>query len=282
VTLATTAVRPDGAVKAAGAARYTADLTLPRMLHARLLLAGRAHARLRSLDIARARSAPGVHAVLTHADVPGVRYGMAVRDRRLFARDVVRYEGEIVAAVAADSPQAAAAALELIDARWEELEPLLDPEAALADGAPLVHPDWASYAIDRPDTRAGNDCARVTLVKGDVEAAFTAAAAVVEQTFSTDMSHPLAIEPHAVLADWADGRVTIWSTTQVPFLARAGVALTLGVPESAVRVVVTHLGGGFGGKCDFHLEAHAAALSRASGRPVKLVLSAPRSSSCRT
>ncbi|HST40455.1 MAG TPA: xanthine dehydrogenase family protein molybdopterin-binding subunit, partial [Conexibacter sp.] len=265
--------RADGAVKASGRARYTADLELPGMLHARLLLAGRPHARLRSLSVERARVAPGVRAVLTQADVPDVRYGMCVRDRTLFVDEVARYEGEIVAAVAADTREQASAAVGLIAAEWEELPPLLDPEAALAFDAVPLHPSWRAYAIDREETRSANDCAHVTLVKGDVEAGFASAFAVVEQSFATDMTHPLAIEPHAVLADWRDGAVTIWTTTQVPFLARAGVALTLGLPESAVRVVVTHLGGGFGGKCDFHLEAHAAALSRAAGRPVRLVLS---------
>lgn len=265
--------RPDGLAKATGAARYTADLSLPGALHARLLLSGRAHARLRRLDLTAARAAPGVRAVLSQADVPAVRYGMCVRDRTLMVDGVARYEGEVVAALAAETPEQADAALRLICPEWEELPPVLDPEAALAPDAPLVHPEWASYEIDREETRAGNDCAHVTLVRGDVAAGFAAAADVVEQEFATDMSHPLAIEPHAVLADWRDDGLTIWTTTQVPFLARAGVAQTLGLPEAAVRVVVTHLGGGFGGKCDFHLEAHAAALSRAAGAPVRLVLS---------
>lgn len=265
--------RPDGLAKATGAARYTADLSLPGTLHARLLLSGRAHARLRRLDVAAARAAAGVRAVITQADVPAVRYGMCVEDRTLMVDGVARYEGEVVAALAAETPAQADAALALIAVEWEDLPPLLDPEAALAPGAPLVHPRWASYAADREGTRSGNDCARVTLVRGDADAALAAADVVVEQEFATDMSHPLAIEPHAVLADWRDDGVTIWTTTQVPFIARAGVAKTLGLPESAVRVVVTHLGGGFGGKCDFHLEAHAAALSRAAGAPVRLVLS---------
>lgn len=265
--------RPDGLAKATGAARYTADLSLPGTLHARLLLSGRAHARLRRLDVGAARAAAGVRAVLTQADVPAVRYGMCVRDRTLMVDGVARYEGEVVAALAAETPEQADAALRLIVCEWEDLPPVLDPEAALAPDAPLVHPEWASYPIDREETRSGNDCAHVTLARGDVEAGFAAAVEVVEQEFATDMSHPLAIEPHAVLADWRDDGLTIWTTTQVPFLARAGVAQTLGLPEAAVRVVVTHLGGGFGGKCDFHLEAHAAALSRAAGAPVRLVLS---------
>jgi CO/xanthine dehydrogenase Mo-binding subunit len=271
--LGTRVARADGPAKASGSARYTADLTLPGMLHARLVLAGRSHARIERLDVGGARRAPGVRAVLTQDDVPDRRYGMAVRDRTLFARDVVRYEGEIVAAVAATTPERAAAAAALVEVDYTPLDPVLDPEAALAPDAPLVHPDFAAYAIDRAETRSGNDCARVTLVRGCVREGFAQADAVVAQRFTTDMTHPLAIEPHAVVADWADGRVTIWSTTQVPFLARTGVAATLGLSEGDVRVVVTHLGGGFGGKCDFHLEAHAAALSRAARRPVRLVLS---------
>lgn len=271
--LGTRVARRDGPAKASGAARYTADVSLPGMLHARLVLAGRSHARISRLDVGRARDAPGVRAVLTQQDVPDVRYGMAVRDRTLFADAVVRYEGEIVAAVAATTPEHAAAAAALVDVEYEALPAILDPEAALDPSSALVHPDFDRYVVDRPDTRSGNDCSRVTIVRGDVDAGFARADRVVEQRFATDMTHPLAIEPHAVVADWADGRVTIWTTTQVPFLARTGVAATLGVREADVRVIVTHLGGGFGGKCDFHLEAHAAALSRAARRPVRLVLS---------
>ena len=265
------AVRADGVEKVTGGARYVADLTRPGLLHAKLLLAGVAHARLRGIDTSAARALPGVLAVVTQDDVPDVRYGAFVKDRTLFARDVIRFEGEIVAAVAAVTAEIAEAACRLIVLDLEELPPLVDPEAALAEGAPLVHPGWQSYEADGV-VREGNACARMTSVKGDVEQGFAEADLVVHETYATDMSHAAPIEPHVVLAEWQGGAVTVWSSTQAPFGARAGVARTLQLPESKVRVVVPTLGGGFGGKCDFHFEAHAAVLARAAGRPVLLQL----------
>ena len=264
-------MRQDGQAKVTGEARYTADLRVPGMAYGRFLLAGVVHARIRAIDTAAARALDGVLAVITQADVPDVRHGRYLRDRTLFADGVVRFEGEVVAAVAAVSEEVAAQALELIEVDYEPLEPVLDPEAALAPEAPLVHPGWAEY--QGKGVREGNDCSRTSIVKGDAAAAMAEADVVLKQRFRTDMSHPVPIEPHAVLAEWTGGRVTIWTTSQVPFHARTGVAETLELPENHVRVIVPALGGGFGGKCDFHFEAHVAALARAARRPVRVVLS---------
>lgn len=266
-------VRADGPEKVSGQARYTADLTLTGMLHARFVYAGRARARIARLDIAAARALPGVFAVITQADVPDVRYGMFVKDRTLFADSEVRFEAEIVAAVAAVSPEVADQAARLVSIEYDDLEPILDVEAALAPGAPLVHEAWAGYAAYPGVDRAGNDCGHMTSEKGDVVAGFAEADVVVSERYLSDMAHAAPIEPHAVIAEWQGDRVTIWSTSQVPFVARSGVAETLGIPESSVRIIVPHLGGGFGGKCGFHFEAHVALLSKAARRPVKLVLS---------
>jgi CO/xanthine dehydrogenase Mo-binding subunit len=265
--------RADGLEKVTGQGRYTADLSLPGMLHARFVYSGQAHARIKRLDVRRAREHPGVLAVLTQEDVPDVRYGNAVSDRTLFARDVVRFEGEVVAAVAALTPEAAAVAARLVEVEYEPLEPVLDPERALDPSSPLVHPGWESYDGLEGIVRRGNECAYVNIVKGDVEAGLNGATHVVEERYQAEMSHAVPIEPHAVLAQWQGDRVTIWTTSQVPFLARAGVAETLGLPESRVRIIVPHLGGGFGGKCEFHFEAHVAALARKARRPVRLVFS---------
>jgi len=264
--------RRDGQAKVDGSALYTADLTRPGMLHARLLLAGRPHARVRALDTSRAKRVAGVRAVITADDVPNRRYGLSIADRSLFARDVVRFEGEIVAAVAATTLEAAEAGVRAISVEFDDLEPLLDPEKNLADPSALVHPEFATYVQSRPDTSCGNDCAYVSIVNGDAQRALATAEIVVESRFATDMSHPLSIEPHAVLAEWTGNDLTVWSTSQVPFLARNGLATMLDLPLSSVRVIVPTLGGGFGGKCDFHLEAHAAALARVAGRPVRLEL----------
>lgn len=264
-------VRADGLEKVTGQARYAADLVLPGMLEGRFLLAGHAHARIKKIDIDKARRLPGVAAVITQADVPQLHYGSAVKDRTLFADGVVRFEGEVVAAVAARTAEIASAALELIQVDFEPLPPVTDPEAALESGSPLVHPDWSSYQAYDGLIRDGNDCAYVTIVKGDAAAGFAGADAIVEERYTCDQSHPVPIEPHAVLAQWQGDKVTIWSTSQVPFAARAGVAETLQMPESNVRIIVPHLGGGFGGKCEFHFEAHVAALARKAGRPVRVV-----------
>jgi len=263
--------RADGLEKVTGQARYAADLLLPGMLEGRLVLAGMAHARIKSIDTVKARRLAGVMAVITQADVPGLRYGSAVKDRTLFADGVVRFEGEVVAAVAARTAEIAAAAIELIEVDFEPLPPITDPEAALEPKSELVHPDWRSYTAYDGLVRDGNDCAYVTIAKGDVEAGFAKADRVIEERYSCDQSHPVPIEPHAVVAQWQGDKVTIWSTSQVPFAARAGVAETLQMPESNVRIIVPHLGGGFGGKCEFHFEAHVAALARQAGRPVRVV-----------
>jgi len=267
-------IRPDGRAKATGQARYTADLAFPGLAHARLLLAGRAHARILRIDTTRARALPGVLAVLTADDVPNRRYASFdfVADRTLFARDVVRFEGEVVAAVAALTPEAAAAAVDAIEVDYQDLPPILDLEAALEPGSALVHDAIAEYRHDPNLDPAGNVAGRSTIVKGDAAAAIAAAPIVVRERYVADMAHPVPIEPHAVTADWSGDRVTIYSSTQVPFAARSRTAEVLEIAEQRVRVVVTHLGGGFGGKCDFHFEAHVAALARAARRPVRLVL----------
>jgi len=268
-------VRADGPAKATGQARYTADIPFPGLAHARLLLAGRAHARIVRLDPGPARALPGVLAVLTADDVPDRRYGSFgfVLDRTLFARDVVRFEGEVVAAVAALTPEQAAAAVAAIEVDYEDLPLVLDVEAALQPDSPRVHEAIASYRHDPNIEPNGNAASRSTVVKGDAAAALAAAPIVVRERYVADMAHPVPIEPHAVTADWSGERVTIHSSTQVPFMARGKTAEVLELPEHHIRVVVSHLGGGFGGKCDFHFEGHVAALARAARRPVRLVLS---------
>jgi CO/xanthine dehydrogenase Mo-binding subunit len=242
------------------------------MLYAKFVYAGRPRARIVRVDTSAALALPGVLAVLTQDDVPDVRYGLFVKDRTLFAKDELRFEAEVVAAVAALTPEIADEAARRITVDYEDLEPLLDVEAALTPEAALVHEHWESYAASPGVDRARNDCGHMTSVRGDVKAGFAEADIVVAERYRSDMAHAVPIEPHAVIAEWQGDGVTIWSSTQVPFPARSGVATTLGIAESRVRIIVPHLGGGFGGKCDFHFEAHVAALAKATGRPVKLVL----------
>ena len=216
---------------------------------------------------------PGVFAVLTHEDVPDVLYGDLAKDRRLFAREKVRFEGDIVAAVAARTPEIAAVAAAAVEVEYEPLPAVSDIESATAEGAPLIHEDWKSYEVDEELGLNGNVLGFSTIVKGDADAAMEGADVVVEGRYVTESSQGAPIEPRAILAEWHGDRVTVWSSTQVPYAARAGVARVLQLPEGHVRIVVPLLGGGFGSKCDFHFEGHVAALARAAGRPVKLVFS---------
>ena len=216
-------IRSDGLPKVTGQARYAADLTMSGMTHAAFLYAGVPSARIRRLDTAAARALPGVMAVITAADVPEVRYGAAVHDRTLFARDVVRFEGEILAAVAAMTPELAREACRLIEVELEELPAVVDPEAALRPGSPLVHEGWSAYDANDGVVREGNDCGYVRMVRGDLDAGFAEADVIVEGRYVADMTHPVPIEPHAVIAQWEGEKVTVWSTTQTPFPARNGV-----------------------------------------------------------
>ncbi|HWB57544.1 MAG TPA: molybdopterin cofactor-binding domain-containing protein, partial [Gaiellaceae bacterium] len=266
-------VRPDGKEKVTGSGRYTADLSLTGQLYAKFRYADHTHARIVSVDASRARAIPGVLAVLTHEDVPDVLYGDLVQDRRLFAKERVRFEGDVVAAVAALTPAIAEEAAAAIDVEYEPLQPVSDLEAALADDAPLIHEDWKSYEADENLGLNGNVLGYSTVVKGDADAAIAEAEVVVRGRYVTDASQGAPIEPRALLAQWHGDHVTVWSSTQVPYAARAGVAHVLEIPQSHVRIVVPLLGGGFGSKCDFHYEGHVAALARAAGRPVKLVFS---------
>ncbi len=266
-------IRPDGREKVTGAGRYTADLTLTGQLYAKFRYADYTHARIVRIDATAARALPGVLAVLTHEDVPDVRYGGMVQDRRLFAKEAVRFEGDVVAAVAALTPELAERAAALIEVEYEPLPAISDLEAALAPGAPLVHEEWRSYEGDESMGRNGNVLGYSTIVKGDADAAMASADVVVKGRYVADASQGVPIEPRAIVAQWQGDRVTVWTSTQVPFAARSGIAHVLQIPESKVRVIVPLLGGGFGAKCDFHFEGHVAALARAAGRPVKLVFS---------
>ncbi len=268
---APTFIRSDGPDKVTGTGRYTADLTAAGVLVAKFRYAEVTHARILELDTSAARAMPGVFAVLTSDDVPDVLYG-SIKDRRLFAKDVVRFEGEVVAAVAAIDEVTAARAVAAIVVRYEPIQAVADMEEALESGAPLIHEEWATYEAPGVE-REGNLASFTSLSRGDVDEGLAEADLVVTSRYVADASHAVPIEPRAILAQWEGRKVTIWSSTQVPFPARDGVCETLGLPTNRVRVIVPHLGGGFGGKCGFHYEAHVAALSRAARRPVRLVFS---------
>ncbi|MFN0281147.1 MAG: xanthine dehydrogenase family protein molybdopterin-binding subunit [Kineosporiaceae bacterium] len=266
-------LRPDGKEKVTGLGRYTADLTFTGQLHAAFRYADHPHARILRIDTAQARALPGVFAVVTHEDVPDVRYGGLAQDRRLFAKEKVLWEGDVVAAVAARTPDLARRAAALVEVEYEVLPALPDYVANMEPGAALVHDAWESYEADENLDRSGNVLGHSTIVKGDADAAMAGADVVVRGHYVADASQGAPIEPRALVAEWSGDKVTVWSSTQVPFAARSGVAHTLQIPETNVRIVVPLLGGGFGSKCDFHFEAHVAVLARVTRRPVRLVFS---------
>jgi CO/xanthine dehydrogenase Mo-binding subunit len=264
--------RVDAHGKLTGRAVYAADFALPGMLHGKVLRSTEPHARITRVDTRRALAIPGVRAVLTAADIPEVRYGGAIRDETVLARDRVRYVGQPVALVAASTLETAEAALRAIDVACEPLPAVLDVEAALAPGAPPVHEAWETYTALPLLRRDGNVCNRARIVAGDIERGFEEADHVFEHRFRTGMVHQGYTEPRAAVAAWdAAGQVTVWSNTQLPFDVQATLADILEVPPSRVRLVVTAVGGGFGGKLRVGVEHFAALLARRTGRPVKVM-----------
>jgi CO/xanthine dehydrogenase Mo-binding subunit/aerobic-type carbon monoxide dehydrogenase small subunit (CoxS/CutS family) len=274
--------RIDGGEKVTGRARYVTDLAAPGMAYAKVLRSPYPHARVVRVDASRARAHRGVLVVLSGADLTfcDPYYGPAFRDRPLLAIDVARYEGDPVAAVVALDEATAAEALELIDVDYTPLPAVITLEEALAPGAPLVHTGqplaghFADLSTLRPEPGT-NVCHRFRYARGDAESALAAAHVVVEDTFLFPRVQHYAMEPNAALAAWDEtGALTVWASTQNPYSVRVELAKMFGVPLSKIRIVVPHLGGGFGSKTYAKLEPLAAALARAADRPVRLAASA--------
>jgi CO/xanthine dehydrogenase Mo-binding subunit len=265
--------RLDGVDKVTGAARYSADVTLPGLVWGKTLRSPLPHARIRRIDTARARALPGVLAVLTAADLPDVLVGRRMFDMPLLARDRVRFVGEKVAVVAAADPDLAEEALEHIDVEYEDLPAVFDPEAAVGPGAPLVHDDPGAYEGAPAERPHPNVQSVLRFELGDVDAGFREADRVFEHTFRSQLAHHGYLEPHAgVVAIDDDGRVQVWASNKMPFRLRELLAHALRLPKEAIRVNLTPIGGDFGGKgslMDLPLAYH---LARATGRPVKMVM----------
>ncbi len=282
--IGTRPIRHDGVDKVTGRALYGADVQMAGLLHGRILRSPYAHARIRGIDARRALALPGVEAVVTSADFPdpGTKVAElgegAIVLRHLssncLARGKVLYEGHAVAAVAAVSPHVAEEALKLIAVDYEPLPPVLDVRKAMEDRAPLLHDDLTTESLGQPTDKHSNVAKHLRFQKGDVAAGFAAASVVIEREFQTATVHQGYIEPHNATALWnADGSVTIWCSTQGAFTVRAQVAELLHLPVAKIKVVPMEIGGGFGGKIRVYLEPVAAALSRKTGRPVKLTMS---------
>ena len=266
--------RVEGEQKVTGKALYSADLKLPNTLWGRCLRSPVPYARIKRIDIGKALQVPGVKAVITGQDVPGLRIGRCIYDTPVLADGIVRFIGEKVAAVAAESKLAAEQALELIEVEYQELEPLLDPVAALKADAAVLHPDLLSYkGLPVPLDRASNVFAYLKWGKGNIDEGFKQADLTVENTFTTQVTHQSYLEPHAcvVKAD-ASGSAEIWSCSKTPFAVRGQLSNCIGIAKEKLIFHPMHIGGDFGGKGGFMDVPVAYFLSKKSGQAVKMVM----------
>ena len=262
--------RFDAPEKVTGRARYTADIKLPGMLHGKLLRSPVPHARIKNIDVSKARALTGVKAVITGRDTPGIKYGNwrlvpASQDELPLAIDKVRFIGDEVAAVVAVDADTAEEALHLIKVDYEELPAVFNVDASLAPGAPRIHDE-----TDSP----GNISLDRKIDVGDLDGAFARADYVREDHFTVhEVSHAY-LEPCATVAEAdREGRITLWTSTQTPYIVQCLLASTLGLPENHIRVIKPFVGGGFGGKMELRpWEFCAAFLAGKLGRPVKFVL----------
>lgn len=254
----------DAQVKVTGQLKYVADMKLPHMLHAKVLFSPVAHARIKSIDTSEAEALPGVRAVVCYKNSPDIPFNCCgenideTKNERIFD-PVVRYVGDKVAAVAADTVQIAEKALKLIKVEYEELPFYIDPEEAMKEDAYPIH-------------EGGNIAEVVNLNQGDVDEGMKEADLVFEDRYSLPAVHHSAIETHAAMASYdANGKLTVWSPAQDAFAIRVNLSRLFGLKMSRVRVVASAIGGGFGGKIDMILEQVVALLAIKTGRPVRLV-----------
>jgi CO/xanthine dehydrogenase Mo-binding subunit len=279
--IGTRPLRPDGADKVTGKAQFGADIRLSGMLYGRIKRSPHAHARIKRVDVSRAAALPGVHAVVTAADLPGAEDRVAelgegsVNMRELsgnvLAHDKVLYRGHAIAAVAAVDAHVAGQAVDLIEVEYELLPPVLDARDAMRPEAPLLDKNRRTRSMAGPADGPSNVAAHYQFISGDPEEGFAEADVVVEREFATRMVHQGYIEPHAATASWSsDGQLTVWTCTQGAFAVRDQCVAILDIPVSKIRVIPTEIGGGFGGKTIVYLEPVAALLAKRTGRPVKL------------
>jgi len=264
--------RVDAADKVSGRSQYASDIYLPGMLMCKVLQSPKAHARILHIDTSRAEHVPGVRAVIAGRDVPDVRFGNgAVKDKRIFALEKVRYIGEPVAAVAAVDEITALEALDLIDVTYEDLPVVNDPLDALKPDAPLVHEDLPSYAGYKP-TMGGNICTVLEADRGDVDAALAQSDHVFEDTFRSQGINQGYLEAMACVANVdPSGRINVWTSTQAPYQIRATLADVIARPMARLRIIPMELGGGFGAKLRMCVEAYPVLLALKTGKPVKLI-----------
>ena len=267
--------RVEGPEKVTGAAHYPADVLIPGTLWCKALRSPMPHARIRSIDTSRAKQLPGVHAVITAADVSESLMGRRMLDMPILARGKVRFIGEKVAVVAADDADIAEEATLLIDVDYEELPAVSDLLEALGPDSPILHDNINGYqGLPKPVEEPTNHFSRLSWSLGDVDQGFAESDFVFEHQFSFPMAHQAYLEPHAVLMHIDEqGRVQIWVNNKAPHGLIRQCATAWGIDPASVRVNVTNIGGDFGGKGDFMDVPVIYYLAKATGRPVRMVMS---------
>lgn len=252
----------DGREKVTGSAKYTGDLKFPNMLFGKILTSPHAHAKIINIDTSEAEKLPGVKAVITHKDVPSLKYGISPArwDENILCIDKVRFVGDKVAAVACIDEETCYKALKLIKVEYDVLPAVLDPLKAMDEGQPLVHEEYER-----------NINTEIHQNFGDVEQAFKDAHYVRTDYFQGQRTYQAPIEPHSAISMWQDGKLTIYSSTQSPHYFQYYIAREFGMKMGDVRVLKTYVGGGFGGKLEpTGLEFCGAVLAKLTGRPVKM------------
>ena len=273
-TIGQSVVRGEGPDKVTGRSIYAADVSLPGMLWGKVLRSPFPHARIVSIDTSAARAVPGVRAVITGDDLPDSLVGRRLRDMPVLARDVVRFVGEKVVAVAAETEAAAEEGLLLVDVEYEELEAVFDAHTAMGADAPTLHPRMRGYeGLPQPESDINNVFAHITWGQGDVDQGFAEADLVFEHTFNAQLMHQAYIEPHAcVVSAEESGQVQVWINNKDPYALREQLAAVWGMDEERIVLHPCSIGGDFGGKGSFMDAPLCYYLSLHSGRPVKMVM----------
>ena len=259
----------DARAKVEGATIFGVDITLPRMLYAKLLRSPYAHARILNIDTKRAERIPGVRLVATGYNTPTTKFGPIKQDEHFFARDEVFFIGDVVAAVVAVDADTAAEALELIDVEYEPLPAVFEPSDAIKQNSPLARLDTTS-----------NICHHIELNRGNIEEGFESAVVVHEDTFYLPHQYQSYIEPMVSTAYWERDRVTIIAPIQTPRSNADVLCQAFGLSKGGVRIIQTNLGGGFGGKTYMPIVIESALLAKMANAPVKLVFEREEDFAC--
>jgi CO/xanthine dehydrogenase Mo-binding subunit len=285
MTVGSNTARVDGVEKVTGRAKFTADLRIPGLLEAKVLRSPLPHAMIESIDARRAEALPEVTAVLTRDDLEDISpfYGNCLRDRPLVAIDRVRFVGEPIAVVAAESALAAEEALSLIDVIYRELPCVAAVDEALSSGAPLLHEHSAGTGefhelAGLGEKTRSNVCHRECYEQGDSARGFADADDIVEETYTFPMVYQYAMESHTSVARVTYDGITLWTSSAHPFLVRSELAHMFGLPHAKVEVIVPFVGGAYGSKSYFKIEPLIVAMARkTAGRPVRLAQSVAES-----